>query len=531
MIALEQSLVDIRHLQHNIAYNKIARIHKYWSRKPWHVIQHYILQYSRPQSVVLDPFCGSGSVSLECVLNNRQFIGYDLNPVAIFITENILSLDFDSALFDQEMAILTSALKAQIMDLYKIEQSYILYLIKGKKNSKNYNCVTGDFQFEHKCNITLPDELINQKFTMPSDLTFPDKTFPTKFYKDRFSYKGVQNVSDFFSSRNLIALAMLYNFIQQSDFYYKNLLILAFSNTLLHVSKLKAENVRPLSVNNFWIPDDFIEENVWWRFADRVQNLKIAKQLIHQRQRAKNIETTQFQLFNKSSLELAEIADASIDYLITDPPYGEAIQYSELSFIWNCWLQQDYDIQNEVIINPVQNKGLKEFHSQVETFIKHAKRVLKKDAFFTLCFQNKEVKIWLGIIQSIKNYGFVLHDVKIFDTFGTPYNKHWAKFSPKSDLYVTFKNTDSTYPQPTETIESSQIISQISQNFEHKPFDLYKGYDLFVASVIQQIFDNKLIAEADKLDLKGIITLFEQEQAHGTLPKRHSDYLQGQFFV
>ena len=61
------------------------------------------------------------------------------------------------------------------------------------------------------------------------------------------------------------------------------LLLLAFTNTVLHVSKLKGENVRPLGVNNYWIPDDHIEENVWFRYVERVKLVCDAKEIQQQR--------------------------------------------------------------------------------------------------------------------------------------------------------------------------------------------------------------------------------------------------------
>ena len=58
--------------------------------------------------------------------------------------------------------------------------------------------------------------------------------------------------------------------------------------------------------------------------------------------------------------------DKCVDYIFTDPPYGEAIQYSELSYVYNAWIENDYDIDEEVIINPCQNK--KEKESEEEDF-------------------------------------------------------------------------------------------------------------------------------------------------------------------
>lgn len=529
-----RNLVDIKAIKRNKTYDKIARMHKYWSRKPWYILEKYILEYSKAGDTILDPFCGSGAVGLEAFLNDRHFIGYDLNPSAIFITKNLLDFDFDIYKFNEEAEILENKIKSKIMQLYTLNHSdnlYIRYLIAGK-NKKHYNCVATDYHFKRKYYVTVGDEILKQQFTIPRNHRFPDRPFPKKFYKDRFSYKGVTNVSDMFSSRNLLALTILFNFIKSTDFRYRSLFLLAFSNTILHVSKLKAENVRPLSVNNYWIPDDFIEENVIWRFLDRLRNIKVGKQLINERKKAtKKTNFSEIELYNKSSLELNEIATKSVDYIITDPPYGDAIQYSELSFIWNCWLEKEFEIKNEVIINPVQEKGIVEFHNQIFEFLKNAKRVLKKNAYFTLCFQNRILRIWLGIIQMAKEQGFELHSIRIYDTFGNPYNKHWSKFSPKSDLYVTLKNSNKKYDVSETIVQPSQIIENIIRHLKNNnisDFDLNKGYDLFVATLIQQVFSNFDVPSEEDLDLKKIVSIFEEYKRNGAIPERRFRNIQMQ---
>jgi DNA modification methylase len=521
---LLKTLIDIKTINFNKEFNKASKIHKYWSRKPWYIIEDYVRTYSKPHDTVLDPFCGSGSIGLECILNNRKFIGYDLNPMAVYLTENTLSFDFDGGEFHKELHGLENKLKPQIMNLYQITADrYTLYSIKGK-NNKSYDTVTANYDFKDKLHETLNETTANVDYEIPENFVFPDQPFPEKFYKDRFSYKGVKNVSDMFSKRNLYALSLIYNYIQSSNLRYKSLFQLAFTNTLLHVSKLKAENVRPLSVNNYWIPDDFIEENVIWRFLDRAQNVLVAKETILKRKRLNKIgEKSDFVIYNKSSLPLAEIESNSVDYLITDPPYGDAIQYSELSFMWNCWLQKTFENKEEVIINPVQNKGIMDFQAQIAEFIENAYRVLKPGARFTLCFQNKELNIWLEIIHKIKDRGFDLEDIQIFDTFGNPYNKHWAKFSPKSDLYVTFKKSNHTTRKKEGELYLSEVANQIVEFFNQNPdveFELPKIYDLFVAAVISEVFEGKTVSTAEKWDLKKIIGIFEANKQHGTKQKR-----------
>ncbi|MBU3964747.1 hypothetical protein KJ562_03455, partial [Patescibacteria group bacterium] len=457
-------------------------------------------------------------IGLQSVLADRNFIGYDLNPFAVFLAKNSLKISYNQTSFEKEFAVIKDAVSEKIMALYKTKNKYILYTILGKKNSKYYNAVIADDNFLNKEKVSLPKSDLEPTVKFPKSLKYPDKDFPAKFYKDRFSYKGVSRVSDMFSKRNLLSLALLHTSINELPLKNKNLFMLAFTNTLLHVSKLKAENVRPLGVNNFWIPDDFIEENVWWRFVDRIKNVKMAKEVIAEKASQNKISKPISKIYNKSSLNMSEIKGASVDYLITDPPYGDTIQYSELSYIWNCWLEKEFDIENEVIINPVQKKGRNEYYNQIVSFIGEVNRVLKKDAYFTLAFHNKDLKIWISLAELIRDHGMELVDISSYDTFGSPYNKNWAKFSPKSDFYVTFRNSQKDIKNYNQKrVYPHEIANEITKCLGKKNgklFNLNKAYDLFVGVVISKIFDGSQVAEHEKLSIENITNLFQEITQH-----------------
>ncbi len=508
-----KNLVDVKDIQYDRKYSRVAKLHKYWSRKPWFVVDKYINKYSKKNHLVLDPFCGSGIIGLQSVLANREFIGYDLNPFAVFLAKTSLDINYDKDDFSSEFTLIEDTVREKILNLYKVKDQYILYTILGKKNSNNYNAVIADSNFRNKQKVSLSKNLLEPKVIFPRNLKYPDKDFPKKFYKDRFSYKGVKRVSDMFTKRNLLALATLYDAINKLELKNKDLLMLAFTNTLLHVSKLKAENVRPLGVNNFWIPDDFIEENVWWRFTDRVENIKLAKEVISEKASGNGTTKPKSKIYNKSSLKMSEIKPSSVDYLITDPPYGDTIQYSELSYIWNCWLEKDFQIKDEVIINPVQQKGTEEYYNQLTLFIGEAKRVLKKNAYFTLAFHNKDLKIWVNLAELIKDHGMELVEISSYDTFGSPYNKNWAKFSPKSDFYVTFVNSQKKQKiVGKKTIYPNEIADEITKCLgkqNENLFNLNKAYDLFVGAVISKIFDGNTVADHERLSIESITNLFQ----------------------
>ncbi|MEI7690604.1 MAG: DNA methyltransferase [bacterium] len=510
-MAVTTQLIDLDQIIINKSYSRISKIHKYWSRKPWYIIDQYINKYSKKEETVLDPFMGSGSTGLEAILNGRSFIGYDLNPISVTVSKNTLKVEFDVSEFSRGFKKIEKDLKDKIMDLYRIDSDkYILYGITGSKNTKDYNAVLGDYNFKNKERTTISKSLLRKEVPL-SDVKYPDCDFPIKFYKDRFSYKGVKRVSQMFSTRNLFALAILKNYLDKTSLKYKDLYLLGFSNTILHASKLKGENVRPLSVNNYWIPDDYIEENVWWRFADRVNNIKLAKTAISSRITSEKLNPNDsYKLINKTSLKLKEIEDNSMDYIFTDPPYGDAIQYSELSYIWNCWLGKKFDTSAEVIINPVQNKNSQTFSDQMSVFLSNAHRVLKDNHYFTICFQNKNLKIWSDLAKIIRNQGFELVDISVYDTLGCPYNKNWSKFSPKSDFYITFRKIkQKSVKISKDTISIDEIFSEVLKEINGSGLDINKAYDLFVTSLMKHTFSFKEVTGVDKINLKSVISKFE----------------------
>jgi adenine-specific DNA-methyltransferase len=50
------------------------------TQKPLCVLTPLIQSFSRPGDLVLDPFCGSGSILLAAKLQGRRFVGIELDP-------------------------------------------------------------------------------------------------------------------------------------------------------------------------------------------------------------------------------------------------------------------------------------------------------------------------------------------------------------------------------------------------------------------------------------------------------------------
>ena len=512
----EEIWLEIRRKE-RLEVNRIYACHKYFGRKPWRPISLKIEQYSQLDDTVLDPFLGSGVTALESIHLGRSFIGIDLNPMSKFITEGMIDQDFNDKKFQEEVAQITANMTSLVKELYLGDRHcaqcnqtlMLLHVNNGPKFKSPYDCKfycvncgrhSRKSSLKSKANA-FDEEKMNKQYKITKWV--PETDFPKDFLKDRFSYKGIKKVKQMYTSRNLFFLSELLHEIKHGGYANQRFFLLAFSNTVLHASKLKGENVRPLNTNNYWVPDDRFEENPWMRFLDRINLVqKSKKELLIRNNKLKigkaTIQTT-------SSLKM-ELDDSIIDYIITDPPYGEAIQYYELSFIWNAWLGTEYHSDEEVIINPKQNKKVADYIGFMEKSVNECARVLKVGGFYTLCFQNKDFKIWSDLLNLFKTNNFEFVEVDIIELKGTPFNVNWKSFSPSADIYITFK-----LGNYKSTNDSMNDIGDIVQQclVEGKDDSIPDLYNRVIEKLIREVYLCENPIDVSKLSIESLLKVME----------------------
>ena len=473
------------------------KVHKYWARKPWYVVSKYIKHFTKEGDTVLDPFCGSGVTGVEAIVNNRKAILIDLNPIAGFIAKNTARVDINLNDLNIAFENIRKECEAEISNLYRLDEKCVVcdsnfemrHLLRGPKFSKwiVYGiCPKCDGKRQSTRRPLKKSELSRLKKIESREIKYwyPKEAFPEKFYKDRVTYKGIKYIYQIFTTRNLYALSILWhNIIKIKDDSIRDLLKLSFLNTLLHVSKLKAENVRPMAVNNYWVPDDWIEENVWFRFCERFGLLKKGKEISLKRITEESYNN--LNVHNASALNLSMIENNSIDYVFTDPPYGDSIQYFELSMIWNAWLGRMPSSEEEAVINPAQKKNAEDYGSLLEAAFKEMFRVLKCGKWISVCFHNKEFKVWNAILHACRNAGFVLINAVPQEPISQSFNQSWSKYSTKTDMII---NLVKPYPEDVsclyekygrnEKVKINDVIDEMisSEDISNvKVTDLYDG--------------------------------------------------------
>jgi DNA modification methylase len=132
----------------------------------------------------------------------------------------------------------------------------------------------------------------------------------------------------------------------------------------------------------------------------------------------------------------ALLPSQSVDYIFTDPPFGENLQYSELNWLTEEFYRLKPKIETEAVINAAQKKGLIEYQGLMEKCFEQNYRVLKPGRWMTVEFHNSRNAVWNAIQEAMQRAGFVVADVRVLDKQHKTY-KQQVQGVVKADLIIS----------------------------------------------------------------------------------------------
>ncbi|MDP2795243.1 MAG: hypothetical protein Q8O25_14400 [Sulfurisoma sp.] len=128
-------------------------------------------------------------------------------------------------------------------------------------------------------------------------------------------------------------------------------------------------------------------------------------------------------VFQGSSTELTQLPDGSIDLVITDPPFGGLLHYSELSDYFYVWLRLVLKSKYPDIFGPeftpkamevVANRAREPedadgFYQRLLTQCwREAHRILKPSGILAFTFHHSEDEPWVAVLESLFDAGYYL---------------------------------------------------------------------------------------------------------------------------
>lgn len=268
--------------------------------------------------------------------------------------------------------------------------------------------------------------------------------------KWRAGTSNFRTVAELFTKRNLWALASIMSGANKAvTEEYQDLMRFATTGIMMGLSWMNQYIPRGtfpfyLMRGTYYVPPIHCDESAWKHFANKVDRL------------AKGVETVLDQACSsdicvscQSSTDLGQIPTDSVDYIFTDPPYGDNVQYGELNFVWEAWLDLDTRWHDdEIIVNNTRGKTRADWADMMRQAMAESFRVLKPGRWLSLCYHDTSEGTWHLVQDIMAEVGFVTDrggDALYIDAGQKSYNQLMADKVTKRDLVINFRK-----PRPDE---------------------------------------------------------------------------------
>lgn len=519
---------DVREGKNNPIYNAYS----YHTKVPHKAIMGFISHYTNPGDLVFDGFCGTGMVGVAAQLLGRRVVLIDICPIATFIAYNFnVSINLNK--FVHEAMRILAEVEEECGWLYctchsdgtvgKIDFTVYSDVFKcpycrkefvywdlavdeksGKVKTK-FNCSECDAKIERRGLKKALDDKDNPKQALTliryrvgqqrfekkpdnrdinlikkiekSEIPYWCPTYPMMFIGKKWGdtwragcHQGIRNVNDFYTKRNIWVLSSIYDKIMKvRDLSIRDHLLFLFTSQLVNISKLNRFRrvsfpYNPLS-GTLYVGSTLSEANVITAYRNKIKRLTIAKKGENPSQRGWLVST-------QSATDLSNMQSSSVDYIFTDPPFGDNLMYSELNFLYEAWLKVFTNIKHEAIINNSQGKQLPEYRKLMLESFKEMYRVLKPNRWITVEFHNSKASVWNAIQESLAKAGFVIAQVATLDKKQGSFKQVTATGAVKNDLIINAYKPKESFTKAFSGKSGYGLEREfIEQHLERLPID------------------------------------------------------------
>lgn len=284
-------------------------------------------------------------------------------------------------------------------------------------------------------------------------------------------HKGITHLHHFYTERNFFVFSHLWNLVDSFPTEVQPWLRVWLLSYNMSHSTLMTRVVAKKDSHDFVITGSQpgvlyisglpVEKNIITGLERKIQTFVDAFKLIEGSQSSVIFR-------NASSTNLVE-DDESIDYVFTDPPFGDYIPYSELNQINEAWLGVLTRPDDEVIVNESQNKAVDDYRTLMTRVFCGLQRVMKKNASCTLVFHSAKCEIWQAIISAYRDNGFIVGRTSILDKKQASFKQTNSNITVKGDPLILLENRHSQKTDALLVKDDKQIAQQILKEFSHLP--------------------------------------------------------------
>ena len=396
-------------------YKGLSGFHKYWGKKPTEAWRFLIENLTEPGDIVLDPFLGSGLIAKECVVHDRRFIGFDVNPVSIELTKLYLQppdyVDLKNAIHNVE-----SRVKTIINSIYLLSDGNVAtHFLWDKDRITRVWIKNGRKRIELNLDKVEIEKLQSVKPYEPIVKLRNLRLFDNS----RINSKKSFTVTELFTPRALQVIDIIKSEIEQYSGALKRALSLILSSSLGQMSKMvfavsnrgktKGKKTNRVEVGSwvigYWRPNQHFEINAWNCYENKARKLLKAIQEVGVTHQANISPSLRHFLYRQeityihqgdSEKLLKDIPTGTIKVVLTDPPHGDRIPYLELSEMWNSIIGLDSNYEEELIVSNAKERGkdIHAYNKKLLSIFYECSRVLEKNGLLAVIFNARLESYW-----------------------------------------------------------------------------------------------------------------------------------------
>jgi hypothetical protein len=204
----------------------------------------------------------------------------------------------------------------------------------------------------------------------------------------------------------------------------------------------------------------------------------------------------------QASSTCLRLPDSSIDYVFTDPPFGDFIPYSEINQVNEAWLGSLTDPSEEAIISRAQRKDAHDYEALMSRVFSEVGRVLKPTGTATVVFHSSKPEVWASLGTAFASANLRVQRSSILDKTQVSFKQVVSEGSTRGDaVFLLSRETeeDESTARFASTIETFRLRHDNGESPQH----LYSRYVAECTELAQPVelttreFYNKLLREPE----------------------------------
>lgn len=272
-------------------------------------------------------------------------------------------------------------------------------------------------------------------------------------------HTGISHLHHFYTARNFTALAICMDLTSAWPEPMRSalqFLVLSYnaSHSTLMTRIVAKKNQRDFVLTGaqsgvLYVSGLPVEKNVITGIRRKVSTISAAFAITHG-------AVGNITVHNRSSEKLP-LADASVDYVFTDPPFGDYIPYAEINQINEIWLGVVTRREEETIVSESAAKDVDAYERSMTAVMSEAARILKPTGLMTVVFHSAHSRIWRALTSSFAAARLRIRITSVLDKVQASFKQVVASVSVKGDPLILLDKS----PIGRSTTSHATIVDEV----------------------------------------------------------------------